>query len=203
MAEHAALVGDAEKLERSLAAVQDIIRAQQSVDGPTEVLQSVELSDTINGALAVIEPSFLRHRVKATRTVEHDVRTMLDRSKFQQVLLNLVTNAVQASEQHRVVHIEAGLANPQTFFVEVRDGGMGFDEVRKAKLFTQGYTTRDDGHGLGLHYCANAIKQMNGTISAYSDGPGLGATFRIELPIRLEGLADEPAQAEQDGRKAA
>jgi signal transduction histidine kinase len=80
---------------------------------------------------------------------------------------------------------------------------VGFDEARKAKLFTQGYTTRDDGHGLGLHYCANAIKQMNGTISASSDGPGLGATFRIELPIRLEGLADEPVQAEQDGRKAA
>ena len=207
MAEHATLVGDAEKLERSLAAVQDIIRAQQSVDGPTEVLQSVELSDTIDGALAVIEPSFLRHRVKATRTVDRNVRTMLDRSRFQQVLVNLLTNAVQAckvaSEKHRFVQIEAGIAAPTTFFVEVRDGGVGFDDARKAKLFTQGYTTRDDGHGLGLHYCANAIKQMNGTISASSDGPGLGATFRIELPIRLEGLADEPVQAEQDGRKAA
>jgi len=196
VAEHAALVSDVEKLERSLAAVQDIIRAQQSVDGPTEVLQSVDMHDVIYGALAVIEPSFLRHRVRCTCTVPSDIRTMLDRSKFQQVLLNIVTNGVQAcklaSEQHRFVHIEAGFADAERIFVEVRDGGMGFDEQRKTKLFTQGYTTREDGHGLGLHYCANAVRQMNGTITASSDGPGLGATFRIELPLRLEGLADGP-----------
>lgn len=201
-AEHASLVSDVEKLERSLAAVQDIIRAQQSVDGPTEVLQPVDLADVVQGALAVIEPSFLRHRVRATCTVPANIRTMLDRSKFQQVLLNLVTNAVQAckqaSERHRFVHIEAGLLDSTRFFIEVRDGGIGFDDTRKAKLFTQGYTTRDDGHGLGLHYCANAVKQMNGGITASSEGPGLGATFRIELPIRAEGLADGPTQTQRN-----
>lgn len=194
--EHASLVSDVEKLERSLAAVQDIIRAQQAVDGPTEVLQPVDLHDVVQGALAVIEPSFLRHRVRCTCSVPADIRTMLDRSKFQQVLLNLVTNGVQAcklaSDKHRFVHIEAGILDAERVFIEVRDGGMGFDEERKAKLFTQGYTTREDGHGLGLHYCANAVKQMNGSITAQSDGPGLGATFRMELPLRFEGLADAP-----------
>ncbi len=195
-AEHASLVSDVEKLDRSLAAVQDIIRAQQAVDGPTEVLQPVDMHDTIHGALTVIEPSFLRHRVRCTCAVPANIRTMLDRSKFQQVLLNLVTNGVQAcklaAEQHRFVHIEAGTIGADRLFVEVRDGGIGFDDQRKSKLFTQGYTTREDGHGLGLHYCANAVKQMNGSITAHSDGPGLGATFRMELPLRLEGLADAP-----------
>ncbi|HXE47679.1 MAG TPA: ATP-binding protein, partial [Ramlibacter sp.] len=45
------------------------------------------------------------------------------------------------------------------------------------------FTTRKSGHGFGLHSCALAAKQMGGTLSAHSDGPGRGATFTLELPI--------------------
>jgi two-component system NtrC family sensor kinase len=54
-----------------------------------------------------------------------------------------------------------------------------------ARLFTHGFTTRKNGHGFGLHSCALAAKEMGGTITAHSDGPGKGATFTLELPVNL------------------
>jgi two-component system, NtrC family, sensor kinase len=52
------------------------------------------------------------------------------------------------------------------------------------RLFTHGFTTRKDGHGLGLHSAALAAKQLGGKLQAFSDGPGLGARFDLELPIQ-------------------
>jgi two-component system, NtrC family, sensor kinase len=46
-----------------------------------------------------------------------------------------------------------------------------------------GFTTRKTGHGFGLHSCALSARQMGGTLTAHSDGPGRGATFTLDLPI--------------------
>jgi two-component system, NtrC family, sensor kinase len=51
------------------------------------------------------------------------------------------------------------------------------------RLFTHGFTTRENGRGFGLHSCALAAKEMAGTITAHSDGPGRGAAFTLELPF--------------------
>ena len=55
------------------------------------------------------------------------------------------------------------------------------DEV-KANLFRSGFTTKAEGHGIGLHYCANAVRTMGGQILAVSDGPGRGTSVVIRLP---------------------
>jgi signal transduction histidine kinase len=67
--------------------------------------------------------------------------------------------------------------------VEVRDTGVGIRPEDVCNLFRHGFTTRSDGHGFGLHFCANAARQMNGTLTAHSDGPGEGATFTLEMPL--------------------
>ena len=64
----------------------------------------------------------------------------------------------------------------------VEDNGEGIAPENVAKLFTHGFTTRKDGHGFGLHSCVLAAKEMQGTITAHSDGPGQGAAFTLELP---------------------
>jgi signal transduction histidine kinase len=53
-------------------------------------------------------------------------------------------------------------------------------------MFTQGFTTKKDGHGFGLHISALAAIEMAGTLSCESEGPGLGATFTIDLPMQAE-----------------
>jgi signal transduction histidine kinase len=52
------------------------------------------------------------------------------------------------------------------------------------RVFAHGFTTKADGHGFGLHSCALAASQMGGSLRAESEGPGRGATFTLELPLK-------------------
>jgi two-component system NtrC family sensor kinase len=51
------------------------------------------------------------------------------------------------------------------------------------RIFAHGFTTRKEGHGFGLHSCALAAIEMNGHLSAFSDGPGKGALFTLQIPL--------------------
>jgi signal transduction histidine kinase len=67
--------------------------------------------------------------------------------------------------------------------VSVQDHGVGIAPENLTRIFSHGFTTRTAGHGFGLHSCALAARQMGGTLSVHSDGPGQGATFTLELPL--------------------
>ena len=67
--------------------------------------------------------------------------------------------------------------------LEVRDNGRGIAAEDLTRIFAPGFTTREDGHGFGLHTAANAAREMGASLTAASDGPGAGARFRLILPI--------------------
>jgi two-component system NtrC family sensor kinase len=64
--------------------------------------------------------------------------------------------------------------------------GVGIPAKNLTKIFGHGFTTRDDGHGFGLHSAALAAKEMGGTLLARSDGPGLGARFILTVPLAVD-----------------
>ena len=70
-----------------------------------------------------------------------------------------------------------------TVRLTVKDNGVGIPAENLTRIFSHGFTTRRDGHGFGLHSGALAAKEMGGKLSGQSDGPGLGATFTLELPM--------------------
>jgi len=73
--------------------------------------------------------------------------------------------------------------------ISVTDNGIGIPTENLARLFNHGFTTRKDGHGFGLHGSSLAAKEMGGSLTAHSDGPGTGATFTLRLPC---GAPEEP-----------
>jgi signal transduction histidine kinase len=75
--------------------------------------------------------------------------------------------------------------------LQVTDNGEGIAPENLIRIFSHGFTTREDGHGFGLHSCALATKGMGGILTAHSEGAGRGATFTLRLPIR----ATVPAEA--------
>ena len=79
-----------------------------------------------------------------------------------------------------------GEAAPRIFF-QVIDNGGGIAPENLTQIFTYGFTTRKEGHGFGLHSAANAAREMGGSLTAASDGPGQGATFTLELPAEPRG----------------
>jgi signal transduction histidine kinase len=66
--------------------------------------------------------------------------------------------------------------------MQVADNGMGITQENLTLIFQYGFTTRKSGHGFGLHSCALTAKELGGSLTASSDGPGFGATFTLELP---------------------
>jgi signal transduction histidine kinase len=73
--------------------------------------------------------------------------------------------------------------------IEIADSGVGIPRENLSRVFTHGFTTKKTGHGFGLHASANAATEMGGALSVQSDGPGLGATFILELPVETHHAA--------------
>ena len=108
----------------------------------------------------------------------------LDRHRLIQILVNLIRNASHSvfGNDDAQLDLAVRLGNDRLRF-EVRDNGVGIDPKNKVKIFAHGFTTRQDGHGFGLHASACAAMEMGGTLSCESAGVGHGATFCIDLPL--------------------
>jgi signal transduction histidine kinase len=68
--------------------------------------------------------------------------------------------------------------------IVVTDNGVGIPSENLNRIFNHGFTTRQQGHGFGLHSGALAAREMGGKLTARSDGSGAGATFTLELPLQ-------------------
>ena len=117
-------------------------------------------------------------------------RVMGDRVQLQQVLLNLIVNAIEAmsavSDRARELTIVSGHGSASEVVVEVRDSGMGLDPHAAERLFEAFYTTKAEGLGIGLSISRSIIEAHGGRLSAGTNKPH-GAVFRFSLPVGGEG----------------
>lgn len=134
---------------------------------------------------------------------------LIDRSEFEQAVVNLVVNAIDAMPRGGRLTIETGASDhgPEVLHANhgrrpgpyavlaVSDTGIGMDEATRSRIFEPFYTTKGvgEGTGLGLSMAFAAVERAEGSIWVYSE-PDVGTTFRIHLP-RAE---DETPQATQD-----
>jgi signal transduction histidine kinase len=70
--------------------------------------------------------------------------------------------------------------------IAVIDNGVGIPPENLTRIFAHGFTTRKEGHGFGLHSGALAARDLGGLLTVFSEGPGRGATFTLDLPIERE-----------------
>ncbi|HZF31562.1 MAG TPA: AAA family ATPase [Gammaproteobacteria bacterium] len=175
-----------DQLSDHLEHMKKIIAAQQSyakVNGMNEVCTLEEIAET---ALQISEGALRNSGIKIVRDYESLPAVVVDRHQIMQILVNLVSNAKHALEESKdpdreikvaIGKVEGGVR------IEVRDTGVGISSENLAKVFNHGFTTKKTGHGFGLHNCANAAQQMDGSLTAYSDGPGKGASFVLRMPV--------------------
>ena len=165
--------------------IKAIVATQQSYAQVAGVSEPVELANLLDDALHLSEASFARHKVEVVREYG-DVPTLnTDRHKLLQIVINLVSNARHALKAK-------GTAGKLTMRIERRDDrvaivvddtGIGISAENLTRVFHHGFTTKKGGHGFGLHSCANAARELGGSIHAESPGPDRGATFTLVLPI--------------------
>jgi signal transduction histidine kinase len=188
IAEQSELLTEINSVARNIEHIKEIVAMQQNfakVSGAHENLSPVELTED---ALRINAAAFERHRIQLVREFdEAPPLVFVDRHKVLQILINLISNAkyaidAQPANEKRLI-IRVGPASANRVKISVSDSGIGIASENLVKIFNHGFTTKKDGHGFGLHSCANAAKQMGGILTAQSDGPGHGATFTLELPV--------------------
>jgi len=113
---------------------------------------------------------------------------MLDKHRVLLILVNLIGNARYAmqrvADRRHELTLRAAVGPDGRLRVVVRDTGEGIAPAHLTRIFAHGFTTKNDGHGFGLHSCVLAAQEMGGTLTAHSDGPGRGAEFTLELPLQ-------------------
>lgn len=196
--EHADSLVEIKRLRTIVQYMRDVMSAQQTYAQRTDFRQTVDLPTLIEEAIDLNHDEVQALGVAISVQCPSLPTLSLNKSKLIQVLVNLIRNAVRAMDElsdcERRMIIRVRIADETDVEISVQDTGKGFDAASREKLFNHGYTTRADGQGYGLHYCASALQEMGGNISAHSDGVGLGATFRIRLPDVLPAPSLETAQ---------
>jgi len=188
--EQAAILSELGSLAERIDHIKTIVKTQQSYARSGGLVETLSLSDTLEDALRMHLAGLERHGVSVAREFERGLPPLqTDKHKLLQILLNLLGNARQAmcdpSVKVRMLTLRAGLRGNTRAYVEVRDTGVGIPREDLTRIFSHGFTTKKDGHGFGLHSCANAAREIGGAIAVSSPGPGAGATFVLELPLQL------------------
>jgi signal transduction histidine kinase len=147
----------------------------------------VAINDAIREVLALTRGEVVKHGVAVqTQLAEGLPRIPGDRVQLQQVLLNLILNAVEAmsgvSEGSRALLIGTGPEASGGVLVTVQNSGPGLDPERVDRLFEAFYTTNPGGMGMGLSICRSIVKAHGGRIWA-SRTAGPGATMQFSLPL--------------------
>jgi signal transduction histidine kinase len=108
------------------------------------------------------------------------LRARIDSQRLTQALVNLLLNAVEATEQYGDVEVTVHAENG-AIAIEVHDSGPGLTEEQQKHLFEAFYTTKPDGTGLGLAVSREFVEEMGGKLTYKNSSPG--ATFVVELPV--------------------
>ena len=103
---------------------------------------------------------------------------------FEWVMENLIKNAVDAMDGAGRIAVEVGLLSPRKAYIDVSDTGKGIPRKNFKTVFNPGFTSKKRGWGLGLTLAKRIIEQYHaGRIFVKNSTPGVGTTFRIELPL--------------------
>ncbi len=153
-----------------------------------DAFSPVNLGEALASSLSMMEPQLRQRHVKITQILPEDpVIVMGDRMRIEQVMVNLLRNALDATKSVAEPDVEIILAAGDMAVLTVRDNGYGIKDIES--LFEPFYTTKQpgDGIGLGLAISSGIVNDHGGRLTARNGQKG-GAVFEMQLPLGSDGL---------------
>lgn len=153
-----------------------------------DTFSPVNMGDALASSLSMMEPQLRQRHVRIALVLPDDpVFVMGDRMRIEQVMVNLLRNALDATKSVTDPEVEIILAAGETAILAVRDNGVGIKDF--GELFEPFYTTKQpgDGVGLGLAISSGIVNDLGGRLTA-RNGENGGAVFEMQLPILVDGI---------------
>jgi PAS domain S-box-containing protein len=160
------------------------IRAMFKRDNQEKAL--LEINPLILEVLALLHRELENQRISVrTELAEGLPEVLVNRGQLQQVMLNLLVNAVEAmgtvTDRTRSLRVKSETQQPHDVLITVQDSGPGIDRNNLDRIFRPFFTTKENGMGMGLSICQSIIEAHNGHLSALSEVDE-GSVFKIFLP---------------------
>ncbi len=155
-----------------------------------EKLQPVDMVEALGSALAIMEPQLSHSKVALAKILpKESAVVMADRLRIEQVLINLLRNAIDAVKASENPEIVVSITSSDDIVLTVRDNGIGLSDLDT--LFEPFHTTKPagDGVGLGLAISSGILSELDGRLTARNAAAG-GAVFEITLPAFTKNTVD-------------
>ena len=160
-----------------------------------EAFSPVDMGEALASSLSMMEPQLKSRKVRITKILpDAPVLVMGDRMRIEQVMVNLLRNALDATKSVTDPQVDIILASGETATLTVRDNGHGIDDLDA--LFEPFYTTKQpgDGVGLGLAISSGIVNDLGGRLLARNSDEG-GAVFEMQLPILNDTTQNDTTRA--------
>ncbi|HEC18159.1 MAG TPA: PAS domain S-box protein [Gammaproteobacteria bacterium] len=180
---------ESQELIKKTTMMKEVINTQQAYAKTGFHSEQLNLPELIEDALKIQQASLKKWGVRLTKEYADTPPCTGQKSKLLQVITNLIKNAKEAMNDNdqfnrpKELVIETGTLNNHAAYLKVKDNGCGISPDQLNKIFNHGFTTKESGHGFGLHSSANAMTEMHGSLKVDSDGVQKGACFTVTIPI--------------------
>ena len=172
----------------NLRAAEVIRRLRSLLKKGKPTFDSIDINALVKETVLLIATDVtVRNKVINTELAENLPRLGGDRIQLQQVLLNLISNSLEAMEnmpKAREMLVRTSRKDSDTILIEVRDSGCGIPEENLSKLFTHFFTNKPDGLGMGLSISRSIVEAHGGRLDGRNNSDH-GATFYFTLPAKM------------------
>ncbi len=150
-------------------------------------LQTINLAELIENVVEDFQPTLAKHKISVHMELDREISVKNQKNPLIHGFTNLIKNAIEAidagtNEKREIrISLSGKPGNRERAVVRIVDSGIGIRPDDLSFLFNAGFTTKSDGHGLGLHSFVNFLNENNGSIKVVSPGQNQGAEFIMEI----------------------
>jgi signal transduction histidine kinase len=175
------IVADGHRASEVIASIRGMFRSGRRANAYYDV------NALIREVLALVTGELKTNKVETQLELGEDIPKILaDRVQLQQVVLNLMMNAIEAmgsvENGARVLGVNSELRDGRDILITVKDSGPGIEPANLDRIFDRFFTTKSNGMGMGLSICRSIVEAHNGRLWAEPDVRP-GSVFRISLPV--------------------
>lgn len=193
--EQTVTLAELRSLDQNIEHIKNIVSMQQSYanNNSAKVCEVLPMATLVEEAVRLTSSTSRPIRASGALRIERrygDTPVVtIEKHKTLQILVNLLRNArdslVESRRNFPCITLRISTTEDDSHIrVSVTDNGVGIAPENLTRIFAHGFTTKEGGHGFGLHSSVLAAQEMGGTLHVVSEGLNTGATFTLELPLR-------------------